>query len=879
MNVYRLLLHLYPAGFRERFGADLEDLFRDKYRAAAARGGAAVAVFWVRIIRDAVITAIAERFTPSQVFPERGPLMEGLFQDIRFAARMIVRRPALSIVIILTLALGIGANTAIFSLVNTVLLASTPYREPDRLVNIREQQPERSPRGRPVRPANFFEWKDRATSFEDVAWTRDWIPTLTGDGGEPATIIAYRFSHNLLPLLGVQPALGRGFTMQDDTPGSPRVVLLSDKLWHRRYAADPGVLGRTVMLDGEPHTVVGVMGPEFTYEQRTELWVPIALTPQQRENRVNGFLRLVGRLKPGVSEEQAQRELASLYEDLARRYPGTNRGMTAIFTPFSTTGDARPLLLTLLGAVTFVLLIACANVANLLLADATGRRRELAVRSAVGATRYRVMRQMLTESMVLALAGGALGMLVTWWLRDALLVLFPANIMNLDLPLVERIDMGTPVFLFALLVSGATGLVFGALPAWPITRGDLQGALKEGDRGGSSSRRTHAVLIVGEVALSIVLLAGALLMVQSFIRVQRAEFGFDTDRVLTARLILPQHRYADPAKREAFSRELLQRLRAIPGVEAAGLAYFPPLSGWSAGLPFELEGRPAAVAAERPTAEYNVASDDYFRATGVRLLAGRTFLERDNASAPPVVIVNETFAQRYWPGEPAVGKRVILTGAAGPTAYEIVGVIADMRSQGLEQPVEPGMFFSMWQGTPSTLGIAIRTPLDPASLAPQMRTAVWSIDSEQPVSYVLTLSELAAESIAFRRAGMTLAAGFGVLALVLAAIGLFGVLSYSVSRRTREIGVRVALGATRGEVAKLVVREGLLMTSAGLAIGIVAALVLTRYLTALLFEVEAADPLTHAAVAGMLLGVALLATLVPARRATAVDPLVALRAE
>ena len=874
MRLYRFLLGLYPAGFRERFGRDLEDLFRDKHRAAAARGGTARLVFWVRIVRDAVISSVAERFTPSQVLPERGPLMEGLLQDIRFALRMIARRPALSLVIIVTLALGIGANTAIFSLVNTVLLGGSPYRDADRLVNIREQQPERSPAGRPVRPANFFEWKDRAASFEEIAWSRDWVPTLTGDGGEPDSIIAYRFSPNMLSLLGVQPALGRGFTAEDDQPGAPRVVLLSDALWRRRYAADPGILGRSIMLDGQAHTVIGVMGPEFKHPQRTELWVPIALTPEQRDNRTNGFLRLVGRLKPAVSEEQAQRELAALYADLAARHPEMNQGMTAILAPFSTTGDAKPLLLILLAGVAFVLLIACANVANLLLADATGRRRELAVRSAVGATRYRVIRQMLTESVMLALVGGALGMLVTWWLRDALLVLFPENIMNLDLPLVERIDMGASVFLFALLVSAATGVVFGTLPAWSITRGDLQGALKEGNRGGSSSRRAHAALVVAEVALSIVLLAGALLMVQSFIRVQRAEFGFDTEQVLSGRLILPQHRYGDAARHEAFSRELLERLRAIPGVEAAGLTYFLPLSGWSAGIGFDIEGRPAAAAGERPSAEYHVASEDYFRALGVRLIEGRTFTERDTASAPPVVVVNEALAARYWPGENPVGRRVLLN-----SPHEIVGVVGDLRTQGLEQPVEPAMFFSLWQQTPSVLGIALRTGLDPASLAPQMRAAVWAIDSEQPVTFVMPLEELASESLAFRRAGTTLAAGFGLLALVLAAIGLFGVLSYSVSRRTREIGVRVALGATRGEVATLVMREGLIMTAIGTVIGLAAALALTQSLSSLLFEVEASDPVTYAAVAGVLLAVALLATVIPALRATGVDPLVALRAE
>ena len=651
--------------------------------------------------------------------------MSGLLQDGRYALRMMVRRPALTSIIVITLALGIGANTAIFSLVDTVLLRRPPYADPDRLVMVWEHQPERGPAIRPVRPANFFDWKDRTTSFDDVAWSRDGIFTVTGDG-EPESIIGYRFSSNML--------------------------------------------------------------------------------------------------------------------------------------------------------VGFVLLIACANVANLLLADATARRRELAVRNALGATRFRVIRQMMTESLLLALAGGTVGVLVTWWLRDGLVALFPSQIANLNLPLVENIDVGASVFVFALAVSVGTGLLFGMLPAWNVARSNLQGALKDGGRSGSGAQRTHTGLVVAEVALSIVLLAGALLMVQSFVRVQRLQFGFDPDRVMSGRVVPPQYRYPDEARVEAFTRALMPRLQAIPGVERAGVTNYLPLSGWNAGIDFTIEGQPQSSQAERPSASYQITTEDYFQAMGIRLIAGRTVTARDDRSAPRVAMVNETLARKYWPGTVPVGRRILLEDSAGAVPCEIVGVVGDVKTNGLEEPTEGELFFSYWQGGDSVLGIALRTSVDPASVAGQMRAAVRSVDREQPLTHVLPMSELAAESLAFRRTGMMLAGGFSVLALVLAAIGIYGVLSYSVTKRTREIGVRMALGATRHEVARLVMRDGLRMASAGTAIGVAAALALTRFLASVLYQVRP-GALTYVVVSTILLAVAWLAIWLPARRATAIDPIVALRAD
>ena len=879
MTFYRFLLRLYPAEFRRRFGEDLQQLFADKYRAASARGSAAVVLFWFRIIRDVLITVAAERFSPSRVSPTRGPFVEGLLKDVGFAGRMMARRPTLSLIIVLTLALGIGANTAIFSLVNTVLLRPLPYPEADRLAMIWEQQLERGPAVRPVRPANFFDWKGRVRGFDDVAWSRDGMFALTGYG-EPESITGYRFSSNMLGVLGVQPMLGRGFTAEDDTPGASHVVLLSDKLWRRRFAADQGILGRVLTLNGQPHTVIGVMPPGFTHPQRAELWVPIALTPQQMENRTNTMLRLVARLKPGITREQATDELSARYAALAERHPDTNKGMTPTLAALGSTGDAKPLLLILSAGVAFVLLIACANVANLLLADATGRRRELAVRTALGASRYRVIRQILTESVMLALAGGTLGALLTWWMRDSLVTLFPSNIANLNLPLVESVDVGGRVFLFTYAMSVATGLLFGLLPAWHVSRGDLQGALKEGDRGNAGSRRAHAALVVAEVALSMVLLAGALLLVQSFIRVQTLQFGFEPDRVMTGRVILPTYRYTDSPKVEAFTRAVLAQLRQIPGVDAAGTVTYLPLSGWNGGIDFTIEGQPVLTGAERSSASYQAVSEDYFRSLSIPLVAGRTFTARDDRRAPNVVIVNELLAKKYWSDQSPVGRRVLLTtGTGSPQPYEIVGVVGNVRAAGLEEPIEPEMYFSAWQGGESLMAFTLRTDGDPAGLAGQLRAAVWSVDPDQPITYVMPLSELAAESLAFRRASMMLAGGFGALALVLAAIGIYGVLSYSVGRRTREIGLRVALGATRGEIARLVAREGLTMTAIGTALGLGAALGLSRFMRTLLYDITPGDPGTYVAVAALLFGVALVATLVPARRATSVDPLVALRAE
>jgi predicted permease len=877
---YRRLLGLYPRAFRERFTADLVDLFRDTHRDAARRGPLALAAFWLRAVTDIVTSAAAERLR-SQPGPPAEPrrrLMAGLVQDVRYSLRMMARRPALSLVIILTLALGIGANGAIFSLVDTVLLQAQPYPDAGRLVQLREQRLEHSTGGRPVRPANFFDWKDRVTSFQDVAWSRDGIFSVTGDG-EPESIIGYRFSPNMLDVLGVQPAIGRSFRPEEDHPGAPGVVLLSDPLWKRRYGADPQILGRSLMLDGQAHTVIGVMPSNFTHPQRAELWVPIALTPELAARRDVQVLRLVGRLKPGVTHEEAMAELSRIYADLAVQHPEHTRGLGPYLEAFGGTGDAKPLLLILMAGVGFVLLLACANVANLLLADATGRRRELAVRAALGASRYRVVRQMLTESVVLALIGGALGTLVMWWTRDGLLTLFPTNIANLDLPLVERVAMGPRVFLFALAVSVGAGLLFGLLPALSVARGNVQASLKDGGRGGAASRRTHAALIVAEVAISIVLLAGALLMVQSFMRVQQIPFGFDTDRVLSGRVILPAYRYGDAAARTQFARDLLPRLEAIPGVEAAGLTNYLPLSGWSGGLRFEIEGDEPRLPSEQPVASFHVASDEYFRSMGIPIVRGRAFTARDTSDAPPVVIVDEALARRFFAGQAPVGRRLMLTSSDGRTPVEIVGLAGDVRAHGLEEPVEGGIYFPIRQQPTPLLGITLRTSLDPRSLAGPMRAAVWSVDPEQPVTYVMPMADLASESLTFRRAGMLLVSGFGLLALVLAAIGIYGVLSYSVSRRTRELGVRMALGATPTGIARLVVREGVVTTAVGIALGLAAAVALTRFLESLLYEVQSGDPLTYAAVAGILLLTTLLATWLPAWRATSVDPLVAIRAE
>ena len=532
----------------------------------------------------------------------------------------------------------------------------------------------------------------------------------------------------------------------------------------------------------------------------------------------------------------------------------------------------------LFAGVGFVLLIACANVANLLLADAAARRRELAVRGALGASRSRVVRQLLTESLLLAMAGGALGAFLTWWMRDGLTVLFPSNIANLNLPLVERIDVGPRVFVFALLVSLATGLVFGLMPAWQAGTQRLAGRTQR-RQPRRNAFATHACRSRHRRSGSLHRAAGGSAAHGAELHTRSAPAVRARRRPRShRRVILPDYRYGDESKVERFARDLIPRLQAIPGVEAAGLTNFLPLSGWSGGMPFSIEGQPPLTRAEQPSAGYQVATENYFRAMGIRLVSGRVFADRDKQNAPPVVAINETLARRYWPGRNPVGTRVVVDLRSGPVVHEVIGIVADVRAFGLEQPAEGEMYFSYWQQPDWVIGIALRTARDPSLLARQLRAAVWSVDREQPVTHVLTMSELAAESVAFRRMGMMLAGGFGLLALTLAAIGIYGVLSYSVSRRTREIGVRVALGATRREVAALVVRESLTMTTVGIVIGLAAAAGLTRFLTSILFEVQPGDPRTYAAAGAILVAVALVATWLPARRAASVDPLIALRA-
>jgi predicted permease len=730
----------------------------------------------------------------------------------------------------------------------------------------------------PVRPADFFEWRARAQSFADTAWSRDATYNVTGDGN-PENLTGYQFSANMLGLLGVQPILGRGFSPEEDGPGGSRVALLSYKLWQRRYAGDPNIVGRKLTLNGEAFTVIGVMPASFNHPQRTEIWTPIGLTPALKQRRDFGVLRLVGRLRPNVTIDDAQRELDALYGDLAREHPSELAGMSARITKLGNTGDAPLLLAVLFGGVGFVLLIACANVANLLLADAASRRRELLVRAALGASRWRVARQMLIESLVLAIAGGGIGALATWWTADALATLFPRNISNLDLPLVEAIPVNGPVFAFAAVLSLATGLLFGSLPALNATRPDLQEGLREGGRGASASRRTHRILVVAEVSLSIVLLAGALLMVQSFMRLQQRQLGFDPKPVLSARLILPRYKYGTPESFAALTRTLVERLQSIPGVETVGVTNYLPLSGWWGTRGFTIEGQAPPPPGSEIEADNRLATEDYFRAMSMRLIAGRVFDRRDDASAPPVAIVNETLARKFFGGSNSVGRRIVLDINDKPVATEVVGLIADVKSFGLEEATHAELFRPYWQEPWPLLGVAIRARVSAASLSEPVRQTVWGIDRDQPVMYLLPMSALASESMAFRRVGMMLAGGFGVLAVVLAAIGIYGVLSYSVSNRTREIGVRVALGATRREIATLVFRDSAVMSALGIVIGTAAALALTRLLSGLLFEIRPGDPQTFVIVALVLAAVSLIATWLPVRRATAVDPIEALRTE
>ena len=786
-------------------------------------------------------------------------------------------------VALVTLALGIGVNTAIFSAVDSVLLRPLPLKDPEQLVSIWEQTLQLGIQQNEVAPANFFDLRDQNHVFEGIGAYGPQDLNLTG-GGEPERLDGQLVSANVFSILGVAPALGRTFLPDEDRPGQEHVVVLSDALWRRRFNRDPSILNRTITLNGEPFTVVGVMPRGFFFPVReTELWVPWAMEPEQASGRGDHYLRLVARLKPGTTLKRANANVGSIAQRLSAEYPRTNEGLG--FTVHSLhrdyVGDLRLPILILFAAVALVLLIACVNVANLQLAQATTRRREIAIRIALGAGRWTIVRQLLIESLLLATMGGLLGVLGAVWGVEAIAKLLPESLSKL-----QDVNIDARVFLFTLGVSVLTAIVFGGVPALLAARTKPGATLSDVARdaaGGSSGRLVRRVLVVSEVALAVVLLVGAGLLIRSFQLLRKVDPGFTTENVLTMRMVLPMPKYVKPEARRAFYDETLRRIKELPAVESAGMITFLPLSFGGMKFSFSVEGHASPSDMDLPFAFYRVVSPDYFRTLGITLHRGRFFEAHDSADSQPVVLVNRRLAEQYWPNEDPIGKRLKIGPLDSPNAWlTVVGVTGDVRQAGFYDELRMDLYVPYAQERRvfvSPRDLVVRTKADAASVVAAVRQAVWAVDKDQPISDVRTMDQVFAAAISQERFQALLLGLFAALALVLASVGLYGVISYSVTQRTHEIGVRIALGAQPHDVLRLVIRQGMMLTLTGLIVGIAVGLVATRVLSDMLYGVTTRDPLTFGVVPLLLLLVALLACYVPARRATKVDPLVALRYE
>jgi len=806
-------------------------------------------------------------------------IMETLIQDLRYSVRMLLKKSSFTAIAVLALAIGIGANTAIFSVVNALLLRPLPYRNFERISMIWMDNPKLGVTEDWHSYPNYVDFKEQNQSFEDMAAFNNRSFNLTG-AGDPVRVMGLWSTASLFSVLGVEPMLGQVFTEAEEEPGKDLVVVLSHGLWQRRFGSDPGVIGQQISMNGVNRTVLGVMPPSFNFpEKNIELWIPIPITPQRKQARSQISYKAVGRLKPGVTIAQARQDMGAIAKRLDDQYSQSNYGINLVLLRDQETKGVKTALLILLGAVGFVLLIACANVANLLLARASIREKEMAIRLALGAGRWRVIRQLLTESILLGTIGGAVGLLLAFWGLDALLAVSPTDIPHLDQ---TKIDV--KVLLFTLGVSLLTGLVFGLVPALQASKPDLNDALKEGGRGAGGGTRTMRIrnlLVVSEIALSLVLLVGAGLLIRSFVRLQQFELGFNPENLLTMRIQLPGSKYKDGKQVSGFYQQLLDRLEALPGVQSVGAIASVFLDDTPNSTNFTIEGRPVPVGAESIEVPLDSVSNKYFRVMGIPLLAGREFDERDGPGAPLVAIINQTFARRFFPGEDPIGKRYIY-GQPGPNNnpwITIVGVVGDMRRTGFDRPVRPETFLPEAQSPDGSLTIVARTTGDPSALAGALRSEVWAIDKDQSVYNIKTMRQTLAEMLSQRRFNMMLLGVLAAVALVLASVGIFGVMSYAVAERTHEIGLRMALGAQAGDVLNLIVRQGMLLVGTGLLVGLVASFALTRLMSTLLYGVSATDPLTFIAIPVVLTGVALGACLVPARRAIKVDPMVALRCE
>jgi len=809
--------------------------------------------------------------------------MQTLWQDLRYGGRMLLKQPGFALIAIVTLGLGIGANTAIFSVVNGVLFRPLPYADPDRLYWVTIDRQDLGNRFT-LSNADFRILKQHNQSFEKLAAVTGERMNLTG-GREPERIASLRVSADFFAALGAQPEMGRTFLADEDQPGKPLVAVVSHSLWQRHLSSDPEPAGRTISLNDRIYTVIGVMPPDFRLFRSVDVWPIMQVNPPKRRGPFG--MRLVAKLKPGIDEQQVRAELTALRDQAEREWPDPQNGSGLARWSYAAeplkeviTGNLRPVLLVLLAAVGCVLLIATANVANLLLARASTREREMAIRAALGASRFRLLRQLLTESVLLAAAGGTLGLLLASYGIDLLLKLEPGN-----LPRMNEVGIDRGVLIFTSCVALLSGILFGLVPALQISRTNLNESLKEGGRSSTETRgrkRLRGLLVVSQTALALVLLAGAGLMIKSFVRLQQVNPGFNPEGMLTVQVAPPQTRYGEKHKRVSFQRELLERVRSLPGVQSASTSNSVPPENVGDVDVFEVAGQPVPSDQNRPLAERLLLSPDHFRTMGIPLLSGRDFSSADDGDAPSVAIINRTMAQRYFPGGDAVGGRIHF-GDFGPDEpwITIVGVVGDVKNNGLSAEDAMTIYGPYEQNLWSwgSISLFLRSSSTPESLTSGVRDAVQAMDKDLPIANIKTGEQLLYDAVGRPRFHTLLIALFAGLALLLAAVGIYGVISYSVAQRTHELGIRLAVGARPRDVLFLVMRQGMMLTLTGTVIGVLTAFGLTRLLTSLLFRVSATDPLTFAGVAIVLVAVALLACWIPARRATKVDPMIALRYE
>jgi putative ABC transport system permease protein len=804
--------------------------------------------------------------------------MEKLMQDVGYGLRRLWKNPAITLASVFALALGIGANTAIFSLVNALVLRPLPFENPDRIILLAYDQAEAS-------PANFLDWKAQSQTLENISAISFWSANLTG-GSEPERLQGFQTSASLFPMLGVKPVLGRTFLPDEEQPGKDNVVVISHGLWNRAFAANPNIVGQTISLNARNYTVVGVMPADFQYYRPAEIWSPLALTPEEAKRRAPGNLIVAGRLKPNVTLQQAQAQMTTVARQLEQQYPQTNTGINIRLQPLHEylMGPMRPALVVLLAAVIFVLMIACANVANLLLARAAARQKEIAIRLALGAGRFRIIRQLLTESVLLGLLGGVVGLVLAYWGLRFLNASIPPTAGFLSQ--LNGIKLDTNVLVFTFLISMLTGIIFGLAPALQTSKPVLNETLKEGGRGSSGGRhsaRLRSVLVISEVALALVLLVCASLMVTSFFRLLNVDLGFNAKNVLTMQTSLLQARYPADAQVNAFYKRAIDQIRNLPGVEYAGATSNLPLGGTNKVRGLEVDGGPAPPPGQVAFANYRMISADYFKAMGIPLVKGRYFTDQDSENAQPVVIINDALAKRYFANVDPLTKQLRRqnpqTNAPPFPWMQVVGVVENIRHAGLSEGARPEMYVPFSQNPSRDMTFVVRTHSDPKSLSSTAREQIYSIDKDQPVYNIKNMEEIVAGSAYLNRFSMSLLGIFAAVALILASIGIYSLIAYSVTQRTHEIGIRMALGARPRDVLILFVKQGMVLALIGIVIGALGAFGATRFLSSLLFGVSTSDITTFAVSALVLALVVLAASSVPARKATKVDPMIAFRTE